>query len=123
VLYPSELRAREHYILSHVRYSDRAMARQPFVWEVHIRRDMIEDEVVRLRELPYTLWRDALGVPRAKEVVGRDSRTYRVTVTADWARQGAQDIRVTVRLTRPGSHRTLAEEGFTITPDNQIGPS
>ena len=96
------------------------MARQPFVWEVHVRREMVEDEVARLRELPYVIWREAIGMPRIKTVTGRDSREYTMTVSSDWVRRGSQDIRVTVALAEAGRRRTLVEHGFVITPDNQF---
>ena len=96
------------------------MARQPFVWEVHVRREMVEDELARLRDLPYSVWRAAVGTPRVKQIVGRDNRTYTLTVDAGWARRESEDIHVTVTLNGPGLRRSRLRQGFTISPDNQI---
>ncbi|HSL20683.1 MAG TPA: hypothetical protein VK886_04045 [Vicinamibacterales bacterium] len=96
------------------------MTRQPFVWEVHVRREMVEDELARLRELPYGIWRETMGVPRVKTVTGRDSREYTMTVTSDWVRGGSDDIRVTVTLAPARRRRTLLEQSFVITPDNRF---
>lgn len=121
MLYPSELRAREHTIVrgggcfryirgplaARVRqvvrlcYS-RRMTRPPFVWEVQVRRELLDDEVARLREVPYLVWRDAIGLRRTKAVVGRDQKTYTVTVIADWEHQGSEEIRVTLTLDGQG---------------------
>jgi hypothetical protein len=96
------------------------MARQPFVWEVHVRREMVEDELAHLRELPYSVWRSAVGLPRVKQIVGRDNRNYTLTVAADWARRGSEDIHVSVTLTGPGVGRSRVRQGFTISPDNRL---
>ena len=96
------------------------MARQPFVWQVQVRRDMVEDELARLREVPYSVWHDAVGVPRSKQITGRDGRVYTVSIVADWSRRQSEDITVTMTLTGPGLRRTPAQERFTISPDGRI---
>lgn len=80
---------------------------------------MVDDEVARLREVPYAIWREAIGSVREKTTTGRDSRDYLLTVTADWARRGAEDIRVTVTLSGTGAHlrRELLHQDFLISPD------
>ena len=94
------------------------MFRTPFVWEVQVRREILEDEIARLRELPHSLWRGMVSRPMLKTARGRDNRAYRVRTTAGWAFGGSQDIRVTVSLETPGLHRRLMSQSFVITPEN-----
>lgn len=102
-------------------YISLEMSRSPFVWEVHVRRELVEDEIARLREVPYAIWRDAIGVTREKTMTGRDGREYVVTVTADWARRGAEDIRIAVTLSIIAARvrRALLEQDFVVGPDSQ----
>ena len=95
--------------------------RNPFVWQVQIRREVLDDEVSQLRELPYSLWRDMLEREMVKSAIGRDSRTYRVRVSAAWAAAGSENIRVTVSLESSGAlRRGVVRQRFVITPDNQL---
>lgn len=96
------------------------MSRAPFVWEVQVRREVLEDEVQKLRELPYSLWREVIASPLRRTVTGRDDRPYRLTVTATWAEQGSEFIRVAVKLQSAALRRTLVEDSFIITPDNRF---
>lgn len=96
------------------------MPRDPFVWEVQVRREVLEEEVAKLRELPYSLWREMLSREMTKSATGRDNRPYRVRVTAQWARKGSEDIRVTAILQSPGLRRSLMRHGFVITPENRL---
>jgi hypothetical protein len=118
MLYPAELRARETAILSYS--ADRGMLRSPFVWEVRVRREVLEDEIARLRELPYTLWHDVVGRQVFRHARGRDERTYRIRVTPVWAQPGFEDIRVVVALETATLHRRLLRQSFVITPDNRF---
>ena len=118
MLYPAELRARETAILSYS--AAPGMIRGPFAWQILVRREVLEDEIARLRELPYVLWRDVLGREVVKIARGRDERTYRLRVTAVWAQPGQDDIRITVRLETPALHRPLLRQSFVITPENQL---
>ena len=97
-----------------------ALRRNPFVWEVQVRREVLDEELARLRELPYSLWRGMLQREMIKSATGRDSRTYRVKVTAAWAARESDDIRVTVTLERSGLRRKPMQQSFVITPDNQF---
>jgi hypothetical protein len=97
-----------------------AVARQPFVWQVHVRREMVEDEIAQLRDLPYGLWQEAIGSPMTKVITGRDNRNYTIKVTAGWNGRGSEDIRVTVTLVGGALKRRLHEESFVITPGNQF---
>jgi hypothetical protein len=95
------------------------MARNPFVWEVQVRRDVLDDEMARLREVPYSLWHDVLKKPISKIVKARDERPYLLRVTAELAADGSEDIRVTMSLARAGAiRRGLMRQTFTITREN-----
>jgi hypothetical protein len=96
------------------------MIRRPLGWEVLVRREVLEDEIARLRELPYSLWRDVVGRELCKTARGRDERTYRLRVTPVWAQPGLEDIRVVVALETPSLHRRLMRQSFVITPDNRF---
>src|SRR5690349_14154840 len=79
MLYPAELRARETAILSYS--AARGMIRGSFASQILVRREVLEDEIARLRELPYSLWRDVIGQEVVKIARGRDERAYRLRVT------------------------------------------
>jgi hypothetical protein len=96
------------------------MFRNRFVWEVQVRREVLDDEIARLRDLPYSMWRDMLRRPMSKAAKGRDERTYRIRTTAGWAQEGSEDIRVEVVLETTRLHRRLLSQGFVITPDNRF---
>ena len=95
------------------------MAQQRFAWQVHLRRDVLDDAVGELRDLPYSVWRDVIDSPLTKTVKGRDDKTYRLDVTADWYADGTEDIEVTVTLKGRWRGPTL-RESFVITPDNKF---
>ena len=99
---------------------ERGMLRTPFVWEVRVRREVLEDEIARLRELPDSLRHDVVGRQVFRNARGRDERTYRIRVTPVWAQPGSDDIRVIVALERPSLHRRLMRQSFVITPDNRF---
>ncbi len=92
------------------------MPRQPFVWEIQVRRELLDDEIARLRAVPYLVWSDAIGLRRSRAVVGRDQKTYTLTVIADWARKGSDGIAVTLTLEGPGLRRGALEDTFVVTP-------
>ena len=96
------------------------MFRGPFVWEVQVRREVLDDEIARLRELPYSLWVDVLTRPMIKRAQGRDNRVYRIKTVAAYRQSGSADIRVTVSLESPSLHRRLMRQSFVITPDNRF---
>jgi len=94
--------------------------KSPLVWELQVRRELLEGELAELRGLPYTVWRDVVGYSMWKHALGRDERTYRVRIIPSWARDGSEDVRVTVALETPSFHRRLLRQSFVITPDNQL---
>jgi hypothetical protein len=96
------------------------MFRRPFVWEVQVRREILDDEIPRLHELPYSVWHEMVGRSVVKTARGRDGRTYRIRTTAVWAASGSEDIRVVVCLESPNLRRRLMRQSFVITPDNRI---
>jgi len=95
------------------------MARNPFVWEIQVRREVLDDEMARLREVPYSLWKDILKKPISKVVNARDNKPYLLRVTADLSPDGSGDIRVTMSLARDRLiRRGLMRQTFTITREN-----
>ena len=94
------------------------MPRPPFVWETHVRQEVLEDEVEKLQELPYTLWREVVRTPMTRVVSGRDGRTYRLDVRAAYTGSDHEDIRVTVSLRSSLLRRRLMRSGFVISPTN-----
>jgi hypothetical protein len=96
------------------------MSRNPFVWEVEVRREVLDDEMLRLRELPYTVWRHVVHSPIRKTVSARDNQSYRLRVAAEFVR-GSEDIRVTMALARPSLlRRHTMTRTFVVTPDNEF---
>jgi hypothetical protein len=96
------------------------MSRDPFVWQVQVRREVLDDEIARLHELPYSVWRDVRSKAITKTVKGRDERLYRLIVTAEFVGD-TEDIRVTVSLSKTGLlRRGIIRQDFVITPDNEF---
>ena len=95
------------------------MSRNPFVWEVQVRREVLDEEMVRLREIPYSLWLGVMTHPISKVVRARDNKPYLVRVTAAYAPDGSDDIRVTLSLARATLlRRGLMRQTFVITKEN-----
>jgi hypothetical protein len=92
----------------------------PFVWETQVRREVMDDEMVRLREVPYSLWRQVVIAPIKKIVTARDNKQYLLRVAAEHLRD-SPDIRVTMSLANTGLlRRNLMRQTFIITPDNRF---
>jgi len=95
------------------------MSHNQFVWEVQVRREVLDEEMSRLREIPYSIWLDVMAHPISKVVKGRDNKPYRVRVTAGYAPDSADDIRVTLSLARATFFRRgLMRQTFVITKEN-----
>jgi hypothetical protein len=95
------------------------LSRNPFAWEITVRREVLDDEMARLRDIPYSLWRTILEKPISKMVTARDNKAYRLRVAADLAPDGSEDIHVTLTLGRASMiRRGLLRQGFTITREN-----
>ncbi len=96
------------------------MLRKPFVSEIQVRREALDDEVVRLRQVPYTLWRQIVTAPLKKTITARDNKPYVLRVTAEYVRN-SPDICVTMSLARPTLLRRHAmRQTFVIAPDNSL---
>jgi hypothetical protein len=96
------------------------MAPNPFVWEIQVRREALDDEMTRLRAVPYVLWQQVIDAPVRKNVTARDNRTYELRVSAEFVR-GSRDIRVTMSLARPTLfRRRLIRQSFVVGPDNSF---
>jgi hypothetical protein len=96
------------------------MFQSPFVWNVQIRRELLDDELASLRELSYGLWRDVVGRQMWKNAQGRDKRNYRIRIAASWMNDGSDDIRVVVDLQKGAFHRRLLRQSFIMTPENRF---
>lgn len=96
-----------------------AMRTPPFVWEIQVRREVLDDEMARLREIPYSLWQDILKKPISKVVNARDNKPYLLRVTAELSPDGSGDIHVSMSLARARLiRRGLMRQAFTITREN-----
>jgi hypothetical protein len=96
------------------------MLRTPFVWETHIRREILDDELIQLRRVPYSVWRQIVLAPLTKRVKARDNKDYQLRVTAQFVR-GTDDIRVTLRLARQALFRRhLMRQTFVVTADERF---
>ena len=84
MLYPAELRARGKRSILPYSALLSLMSRNPFVWEIQVRREVLDDEMARLREVPYSLGRTS-SAPISKVVNGRDNKPYLLRVTAECA--------------------------------------
>jgi len=95
------------------------LSRNPFVWEIQVRREVLDDEMARLREVPYSLWKDVLKQPISKVVKARDNKPYRLRVTAELTHDGSEDIVVSMSMARAGIiRRGLIRQTFIITREN-----
>ena len=92
------------------------MSQPPFAWEVHLRRDALEDALEQLRDLPYRVWTDVIQAPLTKKVKGRDGKIYTIKVTADWTYPGSEEIHVTVTL-QPRWFGSSLHESFIVKPE------
>jgi hypothetical protein len=96
------------------------MTRSPFVWDTHMRREVLDEEIEKLQELPYSIWAGLIGAPFSRPLSGRDGRAYRLSVRAAWAASGSRDVRVVVTLQSARLRRRLLRSSFVITPDNSF---
>jgi hypothetical protein len=95
------------------------MSRNPFVWDIQVRREVLDEEMARLREVPYGLWKDVLERSISKVVKARDKKPYLLRVTAALALDGSDDIHVTMSLARATIlRRGLMRQTFIITRQN-----
>ena len=96
------------------------MSHAPIMRQAHLRRELIEAELAKLREVPHSMWRDVIGRSMHKTARARDNRAYRVRTVVDWAAPGSDNIRVTVFLESRTLGRRLQSQSFVLTPQNQF---
>jgi hypothetical protein len=93
--------------------------RNPFVWRAQIQREVLDEELSRLRDVPYSAWQKVVAAPVRKTLTARDGRTYTLHVTARPVHR--DHILVTLSLaTRGLIRRGLMRQSFTITPENRF---
>ena len=80
-----------------------------FVWQVHLRQDVLDDAMEELRGLPYDVLRRIVEQSFKKTVRGRDQKLYDLRVTAGWVAPGSEDLEIMVRLRRGWFGRTLTD--------------
>lgn len=85
-----------------------------------MRREILDQEIDRLRDVPYSVWQGTLGRDMIKDARARDDKVYRVRISTAWAEREAEDIRVTVALETAGLRRRVMHQSFVITPDNEF---
>ena len=98
------------------------MAEQ-FVWQVHLRQDVLDDAMAELRCFPHEVLRRIVEQPLKKKVRGRDQKLYGLSVTADWAAPGSEDLEVVVRLKRGWFGKTLTDSFRVNAPPSKVAPS
>ena len=96
------------------------MPRSPVILQAQVRRELIESELAKLREVPHSLLRDVIGRPMRKKARARDNRGYRICTIVDWADPGSSNIRVTVALESGALGRRLLSQSFVLTPENRF---
>jgi len=96
------------------------MVRAPSEWRAQIRREVLDQEIECLRELPHSVWVDLLRAPMTRRATGRDGEAYRLKVAAARAARGSDHVRVTVTLQTALLRRSLMRASFVITPDNRF---
>jgi hypothetical protein len=79
---------------------------------------LIDAELRRLLELPYSEISNLVGAPEMKQVVGDDGISYQLEIEAIWDINGDEDIRVIVSVD-DGGWRALKPltQDFVIRPD------
>ena len=97
------------------------MANQ-FVWQVHLRQDVLDDAMTELRGLSYEVLRRIVGNSLKKKVIGRDSKSYDLTVTADLAAAGSEDLEIVVQLKRGWFGKTTTDSFRVTAPPTAVAP-
>jgi hypothetical protein len=75
---------------------------------VHLCQDVLDDAMTELRGLSCEALRRIVDNPLKKKVLSRDQISYDLTVTADLAAAGSEDLEIVVRLKRAGSAKQPA---------------
>ena len=85
------------------------MRREPFVWEVHLQQEVLDDAVAEIRSLPHEVIRQIVRRPIKRDVRGRDNRRYRLRVTATPTSSAADELEVTVKVKKGWFGRTISD--------------
>jgi hypothetical protein len=82
---------------------------------------LIDAELRRLFELPYSELVKMIGKPDTKQVVGEDGSSYQVEIEAIWDIARAEDVRVIVAVD-DGGWRALVPltQDFVMRPDGSF---
>ena len=82
---------------------------------------LIDMELRRLFELPYSELIKMIGTPEAKQVLGEDGISYQVEIEAFWDIARAEDVRVIVSVD-DGGWRALVPltQTFVMRPDGSF---
>ena len=83
---------------------------EPFVWEVALRREVLDDTITELRGLTHDQVRDLVKRAGSRQVIGRDSKPYRIRIAV--GRPTTSSARVTVTLTGGGWWKRRLTERF-----------
>ena len=79
---------------------------------------LIDAELRRLFELPYSELINRIGIPETKQVIGEDGHSYQLEIEAIWDISSDEDVRVIVSVD-DGGWRALKPltEDFVMRPD------
>jgi hypothetical protein len=82
---------------------------------------LIDAELRRLLELPYSELIKLVGAGESKQVVGEDGNSYQLEIEAIWDIARAEDVRVIVSVD-DGGWRALKPltQGFVMRPDGSF---
>ena len=82
---------------------------------------LIDTELRRLLELPYSELTKLVGAPELKQVVGEDGSSYQLEIEAFWDMDVGKDVRVIVSVDDGGwrAFKPLAQ-GFVMRPDGSF---
>ena len=94
------------------------MKREPFVWEIQLIHDVLDDALAELTQLPFEVLRQIAHTPLKKSMRGRDDKMYRLTVTAEQPGGIDGTVGISMHLRRGWFGQTLTHE-FTVDPPTE----
>jgi hypothetical protein len=94
-----------------------------FVWQTHLRQDVLDDAMAEPRALSYEALQGISVQPLRKKVRGRDQKVYDLVATADLVEPGSQDLEITVRLKRGWFGATLTDSFLASAPPSSETPA
>jgi hypothetical protein len=86
---------------------------------------LIDAELRRLRQLPYSELVNLVGPPETKQVIGEDGKSYQLEIEALWDNAKGEDVRIIVAADDGGWRAFKPMTGdFIMRPDGSfIGES